>query len=69
MPEAWTGRLIGKMHNAGIKRVEFAEELGYKKAYITMILNGQRTPPGARAKLEAAFEAVKRRKEDGERAH
>lgn len=62
MPEAWTGELIGKMHNAGITRTELADELGYKKPYITMILNGKRKPPEARAKLEAAFEAVKQRK-------
>ena len=68
MPEAWTGRLIGKMHNAGISRVELAEEMGCKKAYISMILNGQRNPAGARERLEAAFETVKRRKADAKRA-
>lgn len=63
MPEKWTGRLIGKMHNAGITRVELAEEMGVRKAYISMILNGQRNPQGARERLETAFERVKEKKE------
>ena len=59
MPEEWTGRLIGDMHNAGISRAEVARELGVSTAYVTMVLNGIRTPKGAEEKLRAAFERVK----------
>ena len=47
MPEEWTGRLIGEMHNADISRAEVAKELGVSTAYVTMVLNGIRTPEGA----------------------
>jgi hypothetical protein len=33
MVEKWTGALIGKMHNNGIKQVELAEKLGITNAY------------------------------------
>lgn len=39
MPEAWTGNLIGKMHNKGITYDDLAEEMGVTKSYISMILN------------------------------
>ena len=56
MPEEWTGKLIGEMHNAGISRAEVAKELGVSTAYVTMVLNGIRTPEGAEERLRAAFE-------------
>lgn len=59
MPEEWTGRLIGDMHNAGVSRAEVARELGVSTAYVTMVLNGIRTSEGAEKKLRAAFERVK----------
>ena len=59
MPEEWTGRLIGDMHNAGVSRAEVARELGVSTAYVTMVLNEIRTPKGAEEKLRAAFERVK----------
>lgn len=59
MPEEWTGRLIGDMHNAGVSRAEIAKELGVSTAYVTMVLNGIRKPEGAEEKLRAAFERVK----------
>ena len=54
MPEEWTGRLIGDMHNTGVSRAEVARELGVSTAYVTMVLNGIRTPKGAEEKLRAA---------------
>lgn len=66
MPEKWTGKLIGEMHNYGISRKDLAAELGVSKAYVTMVLNGQRTPPNARERLEVAYAAVlaRKKKED-----
>lgn len=54
MVEKWTGALIGKMHNSGIKKVELAEKMSVSKAYISMILRGERKPKGIRQKLESA---------------
>lgn len=64
MPEKWTGELIGKMHNHGITRKQLADELGVTKSYVTMILNGSRKTANGREKLEAAYAAVLKRKEE-----
>lgn len=58
MPETWTGDLIGAMHNKKITRKDLAEELGVTKAYVTMILNGQRNPPKIQSRMENAFAAI-----------
>ena len=50
----WTGHLVGKMHNNSITNIDLASELGYDKNYISMVLNGKKTPKGARERFEAA---------------
>lgn len=62
MPEKWTGRLIGKMHNERITYDELAAELGVTKSYVSMILNGRRSPDGIRARMEAAAERIAQKK-------
>ena len=64
MPEAWTGRLIGKMHNKNVTYDELAEEMGVTKAYISMILNGKRKPPGIKKRMECSLGAIIQRKLD-----
>lgn len=58
MKEEWTGVLVGRMHNADVTLEDLGNELGYNKSYVSMILNGTRTPTGAKKKLEEAFEAI-----------
>ena len=58
MPEAWTGNLIGNMHNKGITYDDLAEEMGVTKSYISMILNGKRKPPGIRGRMDAAVNNI-----------
>ena len=58
MPEKWTGRLVGRMHNERVTYEELGAELGIGKAYVSMILNGKRKPEGIRKRMEEAFEAV-----------
>lgn len=62
MPEAWTGNLIGRMHNKGVTYDELADEMGVTKSYISMILNGKRKPPGIRKRMENSLDAVIRRR-------
>lgn len=65
MPEKWTGRLIGKMHNERVYYDDLADEMGVTKSYVCMILNGRRKPAGIQERMEAAFESVlKKRKGD-----
>ena len=58
MREPWTGDLIGRMHNEHITYDDLAAEMGVGKAYLSMILNGWRSPAGAEQRLNAAYYAV-----------
>ncbi len=58
MIEKWTGNLIGKMHNNGIKQIELANKLGFSNAYTGMILRGERKPPNIREKMENAVAEI-----------
>lgn len=66
MKDKWTGDLIGKMHIHEVTYDDLANELGVTKAYISMILNGSRTPETAKERLQGAFQRVleKRKTED-----
>ena len=66
MPDAWTGRLLGTMHNKGITYEDLAKELGVSKPYISMILNGRRRPDGIRKRMETAVGDIVRRRERAE---
>ena len=64
MREEWTGELVGRMHVAEVTQEELAKEMNVKKSYVSMILNGKRTPKGGRERLEAAFaNIIARRRE------
>mgnify|MGYP004487198201 FL=1 len=65
MPEKWTGRLIGRMHNERITYEQLANEMGVNKAYISMILNGKRKPPNIQKRMAAALEAIIKRDRNG----
>ena len=58
MIEKWTGQLIGKMHNNGIKQIELADKLGFTNAYVGMILRGERKPPNIRKRMESALDEL-----------
>lgn len=55
MPEQWTGELIGKMHNAGISKKEFAAFMGKNAKYLSQVLNGHRNPKRAEQEYNAAL--------------
>ena len=65
MPETWTGNPIGRMHNKGITYDELAAEMGFGKAYISMILNGRRKPTDIRKRMEDAVNTIIQRRSDG----
>lgn len=64
MPEKWTGRLIGKMHNECVTFEELGVEMGVSKAYVSMILNSRRKPEGIQKRMEEAFESVLDKRKD-----
>lgn len=65
MPEAWTGELLGQMHNAKVTRQMLADELGCSKAYVTMVLNGYKKPADGKERCETAFQNIIRRRAGG----
>lgn len=68
MPDAWTGVLVGKMHNKGVTYDELAAQLGVSKGYISMVLNGARKPADARQRFNDAFNEIVARKVAAESA-
>ena len=58
MIQKWTGDIVGKMHNNKITYDELACKLGVTKAYISMILNGARSPEGAQERFEKALDEL-----------
>lgn len=58
MPEAWTGNLVGAMHNAKVTYDDLAAEMGCTKSYVSRLLNCSRTPKNAQERCEGAFEAI-----------
>lgn len=62
MPEKWTGRLVGEMHNESITYDDLAREMGVNKSYISMLLNGKRKPVGIQKRMEEAVNAIIQKK-------
>ncbi len=63
MPEKWTGRLVGRMHNHQITVSQLAEYLGFSRCYCSLILSSKRNPPGIREKMETAVSELIKEKE------
>lgn len=57
-PPEWTGKLLGEMHNNRITYDDIAERLGVTKSYVSMVLNGARTPQDAQVRFEQAYDEV-----------
>lgn len=58
MPEAWTGKLVGKMHVHKISYSDLGKEIGITAQYVALILNGLRNPSGMREKMECAVNDI-----------
>lgn len=66
-PEAWTGALVGRMHNECILWADLADELGYCRTYVGQILNGKRRIDGMQQRMEKAVDRIIERRAAGER--
>lgn len=69
MPEAWTGDLVGRMHNARVTVESLAMEMGCTKGYVSQILNGKRKPKDAKKRLNEAFASVLEKREETRSCH
>lgn len=54
----WTGEIVAKMHMESISQNELAEKMGYSSQWVSMVLNGKRTPDGAESKFRAALDEL-----------
>lgn len=54
----WVGEVAGIMRVNKIKSEQLAKKLGYRREYISMILNGHREPAGAEQKIRAALDEL-----------
>ena len=66
MPDKWTGDVVGAMHTHRIQGSQLAEELGVTREYVSMVLNGKRTPSGAEDKFRAAVDRIIKKDTDGD---
>ena len=58
MEKEWTGRIVGLLHMHRITQAELAGEMGLTAQYISMVLNGKKTPKGIDERMDAAIQAI-----------
>ena len=58
MIASWTGQLVGAMHNAKVSARQLAAYMGLTPEYVSMVLNGKRTPKGAEQRFRAALQEM-----------
>ena len=58
MPAQWTVELVGQMHKYKITKKQLAEKLGVTPEYLSMVINGHRSPAGAEEKFRAALDEL-----------
>lgn len=65
MPEKWTCKIVAQMHMYRITNREIAKQMGVTQEYVSMILNGKRSPEGAEQKFrEALSQIVQQKKQE-----
>ena len=63
MSKQWTGRIVGLLHMHRITQVELASEMGVTAQYVSMVLNGKKSPKGIEERMDAAIVAITERRE------
>lgn len=63
MLENWIGEVVGKMHIANIEGRELAQHMGVTAGYLSMLLNGKRSPEGIEHRIKEALDELIRKKE------
>ena len=56
--QQWTAHLIGIMHLHKITKRCLAGQLGFTPEYVSMVLNGHRTPEGAEERFSKAVQEI-----------
>ena len=63
MTGEWTGRIVGLLHTHRITQSELASEMGVTAQYVSMVLNGKKSPKGIEERMEAAIYAIVERRQ------
>lgn len=66
MSGEWTGRIVGLLHTHRIMRSELASEMGVTAQYVSMVLNGKKSPKGIEERMEAAINAITERRQEND---
>ena len=61
MANEWTGRIVGLLHTHRITQAGLAAEMGVTAQYVSMVLNGKKSPKGIEERMEAAICAITER--------
>ena len=58
----WIGDIVGQMHSNRISKTELADHMGVSREYVSMILNGHRSPDGAETRFRKAVTEMSAKK-------
>ena len=56
--EKWIATAVGKMHIHKIQQREVARNLGVTEEYLSMIMNGKKSPKNAEERILAAIDEI-----------
>ena len=54
----WTADLVGQMHKYKISKTTLAVHMGVTREYVSMVLNGHRSPVGAEERFRLAVDEI-----------
>lgn len=54
----WIGDFVGRMHQNKVTITQVAEEMDVTREYLSMILNGHRSPKGAEQRMNEALDRL-----------
>lgn len=61
----WIAGAVGKMHIHRIENRELASKMGFTPQYVSMVLNGKKTPKNAESRFcQAIDELISERKQE-----
>ena len=63
--DGWIANAVGKMHVNRISNIDIAKKLNFTVGYVSMILNGKKTPKDAETRIMTAIDEIIREKNAG----
>ena len=63
--DSWIANAVGKMHVNKISNIDVAKKLNFTVEYVSMILNGKKTPKNAETRIMSAIDEIIRERNAG----